>query len=81
MTAPLEQTDATAITLTPTVARTRHPIARMIIVRILLGLGTLAAVSVIVFAATQILPGNAALAVAGKTGSAGKRGRRLFKLP
>ena len=42
-----------------------HPIARLIAVRLGLGLVTLLAVSVVIFLATQALPGNAAYAVLG----------------
>jgi peptide/nickel transport system permease protein len=50
------------------VGRTRsknHPIARLIVVRLGLGLVTLWAVTVVIFLATQALPGNAAYAVLG----------------
>jgi peptide/nickel transport system permease protein len=50
------------------VGRTRsknHPIARLILVRLGLGLVTLWAVTVVIFLATQALPGNAAYAVLG----------------
>lgn len=43
----------------------RHPIARLIAVRLALGLLTLWAVTVVIFLATQALPGNAAYAVLG----------------
>jgi peptide/nickel transport system permease protein len=43
----------------------RHPIARLIAVRIALGIVTLWAVTVVIFLATQALPGNAAYAVLG----------------
>jgi peptide/nickel transport system permease protein len=47
-------------------ARTgRHPIARLIAVRLALGVVTLWAVTVVIFIATQGLPGNAAYAVLG----------------
>ncbi len=45
--------------------RRRHPIASMVVVRIGLGLITLFAVSIVIFLATQALPGNAAYAVLG----------------
>ncbi|HLH67385.1 MAG TPA: ABC transporter permease [Solirubrobacteraceae bacterium] len=45
--------------------RRRHPIAHMAIVRLALGVVTLFAVSVLIFLATQALPGNAAYAVLG----------------
>jgi len=43
----------------------RHPVASMVVVRTLLGVLTLFAVSIVIFAATQALPGNAAYAVLG----------------
>jgi peptide/nickel transport system permease protein len=43
----------------------RHPVWSMVVVRIGLGLLTIFAVSVVIFAATQALPGNAAYAVLG----------------
>jgi peptide/nickel transport system permease protein len=46
--------------------RRRHPVAMMVLVRVSLGLTTLVAVSVVIFAATQALPGNAAYAVLGR---------------
>lgn len=53
---------------TPTSARERapRPILAMLLQRIPLGIVTIWIVTVIVFAATQLLPGNAALAVLGK---------------
>ena len=61
----------------PTAAQARagpkgraHPIARLIWTRIALGLVTLFIVSVLIFAATQLLPGNAATAVLGHNASA-----------
>jgi peptide/nickel transport system permease protein len=47
-----------------------HPLARLIWTRIALGLVTLFIVSVLIFAATQLLPGNAATAVLGHNASA-----------
>lgn len=43
--------------------RTRHPVAELVGRRVALGLGTLLVVSILVFVATQVLPGNAAYAV------------------
>jgi peptide/nickel transport system permease protein len=43
----------------------RHPVASMVVVRIALGILTIFAVSVVIFLATQALPGNAAYAVLG----------------
>src|SRR5262249_53534218 len=48
-------------------ARGAHPIRHPLILRVAWGILTLALVSVIVFAATQVLPGNAAYAVLGHT--------------
>jgi peptide/nickel transport system permease protein len=45
--------------------RRRHPIVSMVMARTALGLVTLFAVSIVIFAATQALPGNAAYAVLG----------------
>ena len=42
-----------------------HPVTRLIVVRVALGVLTLAVVSVIIFAATVALPGNAATAILG----------------
>jgi peptide/nickel transport system permease protein len=61
----------TAVDVTSPVARDRpsrsaaHPIARMVGQRLFLGVITLFLVSVVTFAATQLLPGNAAYAVLG----------------
>lgn len=43
----------------------RRPVARLLVVRSLLAIVTLVAVSIIVFLATEVLPGNAALAALG----------------
>lgn len=45
------------------------PVARLIAERVAYGFITLVAVSIVVFAATQLLPGNAAYAVLGRVGS------------
>jgi peptide/nickel transport system permease protein len=45
--------------------RGRHPVAAMVFLRVALGIVTLFAVSIVIFAATQALPGNAAYAVLG----------------
>jgi len=45
--------------------RQPHPIASLVISRVAGGLITLAIVSIVVFAATQVLPGNAAFAILG----------------
>lgn len=50
--------------------RRAHPIARLILTRTALGLVTLFVVSILIFAATQVLPGNAATAVLGHNASA-----------
>jgi peptide/nickel transport system permease protein len=47
-----------------------HPVARLIWTRTALGLITLFVVSILIFAATQLLPGNAATAVLGHNASA-----------
>jgi peptide/nickel transport system permease protein len=47
-----------------------HPVARLIWTRTALGLVTLFVVSILIFAATQVLPGNAATAVLGHNASA-----------
>ncbi|MFZ0388439.1 MAG: ABC transporter permease [Solirubrobacteraceae bacterium] len=44
-----------------------HPVARLVIVRVLVAVLTLWLVSVVIFAATQALPGNAAYAVLGRS--------------
>jgi peptide/nickel transport system permease protein len=43
----------------------RHPILRLFAARVALGLVTLVVVSVVIFAATEALPGNAAVAILG----------------
>jgi peptide/nickel transport system permease protein len=48
-------------------ASRRHPIARMITVRSAQGIATLLVVSILIFWTTQILPGNAANAVLGRS--------------
>ncbi len=45
----------------------QHPVLRLVAVRVLTGVVTLWLVSVVVFAATQALPGNAAYAVLGRS--------------
>jgi len=45
----------------------RHPLVRLVVMRACLGVVTLWLVSVVIFAATQALPGNAAYAVLGHT--------------
>jgi peptide/nickel transport system permease protein len=47
----------------------RHPVAAFLAWRLLAGAGTLFVVSVLVFAATQILPGDAASAILGRQAS------------
>jgi peptide/nickel transport system permease protein len=53
----------------PPVARVRraHPVARFLLLRVLAALATLFVVSVLVFAGTEVLPGDAAGALLGKT--------------
>lgn len=60
-------TTQTTSTADRALLRRAHPIRDLIIVRSGLGLITLAIVSVIIFMATQLLPGNAARSVAGRT--------------
>jgi peptide/nickel transport system permease protein len=63
---------STALTESPTVPRpelsrrARHPIAAFLARRILAGIGTLLVASVLIFAATNALPGNVAQVVLGK---------------
>lgn len=45
----------------------KHPVFRLVVVRLLIGVLTLWLVSVVIFAATQALPGNAAYAVLGRS--------------
>jgi peptide/nickel transport system permease protein len=47
------------------VARAPHPIVKLLVQRVALGVVTLWVVSVVIFAATQVLPGNAAIAILG----------------
>jgi peptide/nickel transport system permease protein len=62
-----------AVAVTPTTSERlrsfgrRHPVIRLIMVRVLIGVVTLWLVSVVIFAATQALPGNAAYAVLGRS--------------
>lgn len=44
-----------------------HPLLRLVVVRVLVGVVTLWLVSIVIFAATQALPGNAAYAVLGRS--------------
>ncbi len=46
-------------------ARAPHPVAKLLVQRVALGVVTLWVVSVVIFAATQVLPGNAAVAILG----------------
>jgi peptide/nickel transport system permease protein len=46
-------------------ARAPHPIVKLLVQRVALGVVTLWVVSVVIFAATQVLPGNAAIAILG----------------
>jgi peptide/nickel transport system permease protein len=46
-----------------------HPIARLFRRRIIAGVVTMVLVSMVVFSATEVLPGNAAYAVLGRTAS------------
>jgi peptide/nickel transport system permease protein len=58
-------------------SRGAHPIAYMVRRRIAIGVVTLFLVSVVVFVATQVLPGNAAYAVLGRTAASPARVRAL----
>ena len=49
--------------------KTRHPVARFIVRRIAVGIGLLAGISILVFAATSALPGDAAAAILGRNAS------------
>ena len=51
----------------PRAGREAHPVRRLLGRRTAAGLFTLCVVSVLVFAATEVLPGNAANAVLGRT--------------
>ena len=55
-------------------ARPPHPVRHLVGQRAAVGVFTLCVVSVLVFLATQVLPGNAAVAVLGRT-AAGTRPR------
>lgn len=61
----IEDQQVTSPTRTAKSARGQHPIARLLAVRVALGAVTLWVVSMVVFAATQVLPGNAATAMLG----------------
>jgi peptide/nickel transport system permease protein len=50
----------------PAAARDAHPIARLVRRRLAIGVVTLFLVSVVVFLATEVLPGNAAYAILGR---------------
>jgi peptide/nickel transport system permease protein len=60
----IEETSAAATAPRPK-AKSAHPIASLVVRRLALGVLTLFLVSVVIFAATQVLPGNAAYAVLG----------------
>jgi len=63
----LSATEPAAVPPKTSAAKAAHPVRDMVIQRTLLGVLTLFFVSVIVFTATQVLPGNAAYAVLGQT--------------
>jgi len=48
----------------------RHPLARLVLGRLVVGIGTLLVVSILIFYATEVLPGNAAYAILGHNASA-----------
>jgi peptide/nickel transport system permease protein len=56
----------------PTPWRVTHPLLNLVARRGLAGIVTLFAVSIVVFLATQILPGNAAYSVLGRTATKGR---------
>jgi peptide/nickel transport system permease protein len=56
-------------TVAPPSARRRHPLLRYTAMRILAGIGTLFVVSILVFVGTEMLPGDAASALLGKSAS------------
>jgi peptide/nickel transport system permease protein len=56
-------------TVAPPSARRRHPLVRYAVMRVLAGLVTLFAVSILVFFATEMLPGDAASAMLGRSAS------------
>jgi peptide/nickel transport system permease protein len=63
--APAATRTAAGATGPRTAGLKKHPILRLALIRCGLGLVTLLIVSIVVFAATQVLPGNAAYAVLG----------------
>jgi peptide/nickel transport system permease protein len=56
-------------TVAPPSARRRHPLVRYAVVRVLAGIVTLFVVSILVFIGTEMLPGDAASAVLGRSAS------------
>ena len=64
--AELSLTGDTPIRVDDAVQAKLHPIWRMVIQRTALGVVTMIIVSIVVFAATQLLPGNAAYAILGR---------------
>jgi peptide/nickel transport system permease protein len=64
--------DAPAEPTAPVSWRVAHPIWYLVTRRGLLGIVTLVVVSIVVFAATQILPGNAAYSVLGRSATPGR---------
>ena len=63
---------------TPAVAprlRGAHPLAAFVVMRVAAGLVTLFVVSILVFAGTELLPGDAASAILGAIGDAREAGR------
>jgi peptide/nickel transport system permease protein len=60
---PVTAVGASWVRMRPTFSR--HPVLTLVARRAALGVGTLFVVSIVVFAATQVLPGNAAYAVLG----------------
>ena len=56
----------------PAVSQDAHPIARLVRRRVAIGVVTLFLVSVVVFLATEVLPGNAATAILGHNATPGR---------
>jgi peptide/nickel transport system permease protein len=72
-TAPLEAAPPGRAPTAPALRRSQaHPIVDLVWRRGLIGLFTLLVVSIVVFAATQILPGNAAYSVLGRSATPGR---------
>jgi len=57
----------------PLGVRRPHPMRKLVLQRLAYGVITIVVVSIVVFAATQVLPGNAAYAILGKSGASPAR--------